>query len=193
MHKKRFRSPIDASRSLKCADSKTLKEIKNKHSLISLSEVPDSLLMWAHYASAHEGIIIVYEFDDSAIKKGDYLNPVKVRYANERPSVTEADILRFASRSVAIQDSDVSDRVFRSIWLTKSIEWEYEKEWRVINHKTIGYTKVESLKPVGIILGYGLSRELRAKISDQVAGALFINKIDLDKKKFSLTIKEAQA
>ncbi|MBU3030835.1 DUF2971 domain-containing protein [Paracoccus sp. XHP0099] len=131
---------------------------------------------------------MVYEFDDSAIQRGDFLNPVRVRYAEERPLIAETDILRFGSRLSVIKDSEVSDRVFKSIWLTKSVEWSYEREWRIINHRASGYVRVESLKPVEIICGCGIAKDLREKIISTVSDTISVKQVILDKERFALKL-----
>jgi hypothetical protein len=77
-------------------------------------ERPDNLLMWAHYADAHKGVCL--EFDTS-----DWLFQVaaKVNYSTAYPTVDTAN--------------QSPQGLASTIFLTKSVEWEYEQEWRIIS------------------------------------------------------------
>lgn len=113
--KRSFGSPVALANKLKKTTEKIFRKIRIEHSLICLSAVSDSLLMWAHYGCGHNGVVFEYEFDPSAIKTGDPLNPVRVRYASTRPEVSEVDLMRFSSRSPGVRDEAVSDRVFEAM------------------------------------------------------------------------------
>lgn len=85
--------------------------------LLSLSEVRDSLLMWAHYAAAHTGFVIGFESPEKILAvESPHRHIAKVTYAAERPSkITFEEI--------------TNDELL----LTKSKEWEYEQEWRILD------------------------------------------------------------
>ena len=87
--------------------------------ILCLSELDDSLLMWAHYADSHAGMVL--EFDESHSffnqRRGDsdefgFLR--QVTYSRERPSLHMIE----SEATVA--------------FLTKSYEWAYEQEWRML-------------------------------------------------------------
>lgn len=87
--------------------------------VLCLTEFPDNLLMWAHYAGAHAGFVV--EFDPSHsffnqqrsdVDELRYLRPII--YSSERPILTLS-----TARDI-------------STLLTKSTHWEYEKEWRMM-------------------------------------------------------------
>ena len=87
--------------------------------VLCLSSIPDSLLMWAHYADAHRGFVLQFDetspFFDSRITDLDELRHLhRVKYSATRPSLTL---------------SEVEDA---SAFLTKGMEWAYEAEWRMI-------------------------------------------------------------
>ncbi|EHS1090821.1 DUF2971 domain-containing protein [Vibrio cholerae] len=98
-------------------------QIKNYVSsagILSLSSSPENLLLWAHYADDHKGICIEFER-----KLGNDLAnesfTQKVKYAASYPSFNKYAFIKKNGHSV----------VNRILW-TKSPEWEYEQEWRVI-------------------------------------------------------------
>ncbi len=86
----------------------------NLHGLgvLSLSEVNDHPLMWAHYANRHTGFCIEYKRTNT----NDLADAKPVSYSSDYPAV---DLFRMDLH----QQSELS--VF-----TKDIHWEYEKEWR---------------------------------------------------------------
>jgi hypothetical protein len=87
--------------------------------VVSFTEESKSLLMWAHYADKHRGFVIEFAPDhpwfDRRIRPDDeFCWLCRVRYQRERAAL------------VATQTSG------EDVYLTKSADWEYEKEWRVL-------------------------------------------------------------
>ena len=83
-----------------------------------LCETKDSLLMWAHYAKSHTGFVI--EFDTSSpffnrmrTDKDENYHLRRVLYRSRRPS------------------GHVIDFDGTELFLVKSDDWAYEKEWRI--------------------------------------------------------------
>ena len=96
--------------------------------ILCLSEYPGNLLMWAHYAKDHTGVVIelkcIPELDTSLLAAR------KVYYKDKPPVIAELnDYLRYLTG----QSSKIDDRnaLFYELFLTKSSEWVYEDEWRV--------------------------------------------------------------
>lgn len=88
--------------------------------ILSLTEKHDNLLMWAHYAENHKGIVIGFDGENGFFHhqrtKDDECNYIrKVTYSEERPAIQLTTI------------EDMAD-----IFLIKSKEWEYEQEWRML-------------------------------------------------------------
>ncbi|MDP5241315.1 DUF2971 domain-containing protein [Uliginosibacterium sp. 31-16] len=83
--------------------------------LLSLSELPDSPLMWAHYADMHRGVCL--EFDTS---KWLFQLAFDVRYQEQYPFVDTAN-------------QDYSE-MHRMVACTKATYWDYEKEWRIVSY-----------------------------------------------------------
>jgi hypothetical protein len=87
--------------------------------ILSLTEKPDNLLMWSHYAASHEGFVIGFDstheyFNQRESEKKEFRHLRKVEYRSMRPSMPLA----------ALDGID--------IFLVKSVDWEYEQEWRII-------------------------------------------------------------
>lgn len=111
--------------------------------VLCLSEVNDSILMWSHYADCHRGLCLVYETSNPF-----FFNAQPVRYQRERPRVNPI----FQSNEEMLENA-----IF-----TKSSEWAYEKEWRILHYQQ-GKGERQS-PPVclkAIILGVAMSGDDR--------------------------------
>jgi hypothetical protein len=94
--------------------------ILNKNvGIMCLSEVPDSILMWGHYTDAHRGFVVGFDSDHkffstrrSEQDEFGFLRPVT--YQRERPKVV------------------LSDTTSPAWFSTKSDQWAYEREWRML-------------------------------------------------------------
>lgn len=87
--------------------------------ILCLTESPDNLLMWAHYADAHRGFVVEFDSDASFFDQrrgpGDEFRHLrKVTYSDLRPSLVFSEIKSF------------------SPFITKGSEWSYEAEWRMM-------------------------------------------------------------
>ncbi len=91
--------------------------------ILSLTQEPDSIPMWAHYAATHTGFVMAFDTAGTlfkgAIESGKLL---PVTYLSERVSLT---------RGLPGQPWVRPETIFR----TKSGEWEYEQEWRWIENE----------------------------------------------------------
>lgn len=121
-------------------------EIK-KYGVLCLSKVPNHILMWSHYTNGHKGFCLVFQIKAFVFEPSpDNHLLVKVDYNREYPNVPI---------SVGPEVGDL-DMIFR----TKSPDWKYEEEWRVVwaggARKSLVYPE-GSL--VGVILGCRMSME----------------------------------
>lgn len=110
--------------------------INDRVGVLSLSEDPESTLMWGHYAAGFTGAVIEFDAEhdffsdkDSTPTEANIL--AKVSYSSSRPTLTAKFLksLNFGEnpsiwRSLLYQK--------QSLFLTKSVAWSYEKEWRCI-------------------------------------------------------------
>ncbi len=97
-----------------------MQEVVEDTGILSLSENSRSLLMWAHYSDGHRGFCM--EFDPVTIfPEGQYENPplpVRVEYKLDYLNVNIF--------------TGLPEQLYSFLFLTKSRDWEYEREWRVI-------------------------------------------------------------
>lgn len=91
--------------------------ISKDRGLLCLSEMPDSILMWSHYAKNHSGFVVGFDTDAGFfhIHEEGFLF-IRVVYSDVRPGF---------SRNA---DLDPEAEPF----FVKSSDWKYEKEWRVV-------------------------------------------------------------
>jgi tetratricopeptide (TPR) repeat protein len=92
-------------------------QVGDRLGVLSLTERPDNLLMWAHYAGQHTGFLIELDgrhefFDQAGASNELHWCLLPVSYAHERPAVGWT--------------------AYERALLAKSLEWEYEQEWRMI-------------------------------------------------------------
>ena len=93
-----------------------LKSFQPDFRVACFTENSESLLMWSHYANCHEGFCIEYGFKDSNERK----KLLPVLYSESRHKIPLQRLLE--------------NRVAQYLSITsKSDEWKYEKEWRIID------------------------------------------------------------
>lgn len=82
-----------------------------------LSETPDNILMWGHYARKFTGIVVRFR-----VSYSDWGNDLKkVEYNDDRIYLNEFD-----TSVIGLTNDE------RRLLTRKSKQWEYEKEWRYI-------------------------------------------------------------
>jgi hypothetical protein len=95
---------------------KTRTKTINSYGLLALSENFDSILMWTHYANSHTGIVLCLDL----LEDPDFfISPLKVNYQKTYNPVN------FFSRETDLD-------YVKKIIATKSKEWEYEQEIRIV-------------------------------------------------------------
>lgn len=87
--------------------------------LLCFSENWTDLIMWAHYADAHKGLCLGFDVSGLPV--------LKVNYREKQPLV-DRDIARL--RNYPATHDDNSEDLPLHFFLTKSKDWQYEKEWR---------------------------------------------------------------
>ncbi|UPT57089.1 DUF2971 domain-containing protein [Dickeya zeae] len=113
--------------------------------IISLSESYNNPLMWAHYASEHKGMVVEFDFNESFFEDSILTNngkssrfgpnifgscyeyPEKVDYQRELPDFSRSEL----SAPDSINEHHWN-KFFKAILFTKSIDWIYEQEQRIV-------------------------------------------------------------
>lgn len=114
-----------------------IEEIRDIAFLKSFSEEKSSLLMWAHYADNYSGMCVEYDFSKLSETLLFHLYPVYYslkRSTNrhlERAIVEHKDLKRMNEENCYPNDCDFIKDIM-SLFLSKSMSWSYEKEWRIL-------------------------------------------------------------
>lgn len=127
--------------------------VENKLGVVSFAAVLDNLLLWAHYASGHSGICI--QFSASELAHGEFFgNILPVEYEIELPVVS------------FYRDNQIQQ--VRKHLLTKSRDWAYEYEWRIIvkNRQEQPYYSFDPKLVTAVYLGCQMSLEKRALVQE---------------------------
>ena len=93
--------------------------------VVSLSTDALNILMWSHYADFHRGFVLEFRIPVMGHREDvplavDRLLPNPVSYSKERPHIK--------------MGAEAPHDLVNKCLLTKSTDWEYEKEERVIDH-----------------------------------------------------------
>jgi len=109
-----------------------------------LSEIPDDILMWAHYSDCHKGICIKFKAD---LEFSLFWESLKVTYQDSYASVN-------------VMAMNESSQFFNAL-ATKSSHWKYEQERRIVKllaEGGPGYHKFSPSLLSGVILGALISK-----------------------------------
>ena len=131
-------------------------------------------LMWSHYANQWKGVrfgfSLLYdihnEIDFKLLTTPYILEPI--RYSDKRPTLD-------LSQMTTLENDPVYIYFFRKALITKSLEWSYESEWRLmvdrtravvkfVNNKEMSFWKFHPLLLKSIDLGPGVDKEDENKL-----------------------------
>lgn len=118
-----------------------IKKLVSKFGVVCYSSFYDRKLLWAHYADSHKGMCLVFEMPKDYIDFG----VVKVEYSKVIPNAY-----------FDVNNTDNWSNLIKIV-KTKSIEWEYEQEYRQVLMEKKVYQDYPG-KLVEIIFGSQTSR-----------------------------------
>lgn len=130
-------------------------QLMEKLFVLCLAQSWNSHLMWAHYAGDHRGFAICYrsELIETLKRLDGYIGDGNVNYSNSVPQ------LRWFS---CLHSEMISEIV-----ATKSSDWAYEKEYRILVHDELKekavFETIDATLISGVILGARVSPALREK------------------------------
>ena len=96
----------------------SLRAHMQKIGVLCLSETPEEILMWSHYAEYHKGFCIEFMIDDTCLL-GRLAQPVK--YTEIYPSLSLKNL-----------PADAEESFIDVCVYTKAKQWSYEREWRAL-------------------------------------------------------------
>lgn len=155
--------------------NKAVNDLAESIGIFSLSELPDHILMWSHYADSHRGVCLRF-----SSRIAYFENAQKVIYQLERPV---ANLI--LDKPMVFQNKAA---------LYKADMWNYEKEWRIIDHSIPGWG-VHQFPPEaldGVIFGAKTSEADKALIREWAAERKLSTEIlqaRIDKDSFRLKIE----
>ena len=142
----------------------TFDELRNTMGVSCLSESDNSLLMWAHYANNHRGMCV--EYDLLGINSALKFTAVPVIYSQERACFNFIKLESMQNEAMSL---------FIHSLTSKSLEWSYEKEWRIIrDQESCGNqwdtnrkgALLEMIRPSSIILGCAAEQEFEKEVRE---------------------------
>jgi len=134
---------------------------------VCLSSNPANLLMWSHYADEHQGFVFALDastWDPRSIAKVEY-SPRRASIPNKKP--TEADV--------------------RPLVTTKSTDWSYEQEyrilcketeWQTLDSRRVGYLDITPIQIKWICAGIR-SRDDKVRILSRLAEEKHVTNPDI--------------
>lgn len=190
----------------------SLKSLKQSSLVACLSEDYSSILMWSHYADNHRGFALNYDFNErfsieteiAGIKATEFADKkiFPVRYSNQRYDATyyvEFHFIENHFRQLGIDfKQPFFDKLFYyKILMFKSLDWSYEKEWRIIKQTNLNYVDnkpniefIDNITPKEILLGTNVSEEYKKKlknISKEKNIPIYQMKLETFNKEYKLT------
>lgn len=147
-----------------------------------------SLLMWSHYADHHRGVILEFESDGPP----SLLRGVRqVRYVDDFPH--EDDLEESAASNLGRpRKPERAQEILDQMLFTKSTEWSYEAEWRVLlsaSEELVSYRAFPDKSLVSIHVGCRCDRDAAwelALVAKKLNPALEVYSRSLDPTGFRL-------
>lgn len=152
--------------------------LNNKFRVVSLTENFNDILMWAHYANSHKGIMIEYDYFDFINNRETILLPV--RYKENRVTLNEDVIEKLIKEDEKLSDKVVN--IFIEGLTTKNSKWSIESEWRSIicsDKLSVEKRKIHSPPISAIYLGNGIPQIVQESIIKILRSSKICNDIPI--------------
>jgi Protein of unknown function (DUF2971) len=98
--------------------------------ILCLSESPNHIAMWYHYANAYRGVALEFRCVDSL--DSAWLAARPVAYSTTKPEIYTA---RGWAKTLMLQVEHGVRRLFDIAAYSKATDWSYEHEWRITTFK----------------------------------------------------------
>ena len=144
-----------------------MQKTANRFRAACFAQTPYSMLMWSHYAKYHQGFCIEYETPEYSDDNADiYHNLFPVIYTDTRTPLTE---LSLSWNSTGTLTNENLWDFYKYCLLSKSLDWKYQQEWRLIScdtHITDENYNCKFFKIKRVYLGNKMSAKDRLEIID---------------------------
>ena len=163
-------------------------QAESQRHIACFSEHNNSSLMWGHYANGHHGFCLEYDF--KSILKPCQQDCTDIRGCNNfmiTPSIApviysksrfdatshlltviQANLMAKANAPMELYYGDTL--LTSKCLITKSLDWDYEKEWRLFSRPSIesvaNHKVIFSLKPTAVYIGRRSSTEQAQKLNE---------------------------
>lgn len=115
-------------------------QFSRKYVILSLTRQPLNALMWAHYGSSHQGVVIGVDVEEAGLTDSSTsVIPAQygeIIYTATKPAglnISSVDELMNIGNSFVKFNNDFYNLLKRA-FLYKSVEWAYEEEVRVVKN-----------------------------------------------------------
>lgn len=135
-----------------------------------LCEIPNDILMWSHYGDQHKGFCVGYNRTENNILGKDFVDSIVERHQLSGFEISEPRT-KPVIYSISYPEINFSE-IFESgvgldkLWLTKSIHWSYEKEWRIVIPSWANKAIPMDAEITSIVFGLRMPKEHRNEIID---------------------------
>jgi len=99
------------------------KRVYSQIGILCLTERPDDILMWSHYAENHTGFVIGFDTE-----KTDFFK----HKLHEPGEIGELRRVNYSDKRPAVQFPYTEESPDVDIFFTKNKDWEYQAEWRIV-------------------------------------------------------------
>lgn len=101
--------------------------------ILCLAESPRHVAMWHHYADCYRGVVLGLRCNDDT--DNFLLVAEPIHYLKEKPAVyTDAGLAKL----LCLNGMAAAGETIRLATYTKSDDWSYEKEWRIVSYADEG-------------------------------------------------------
>jgi len=162
---------------------KALKDFRDKFvpniGICCFSQTEDILLMWSHYANKHKGICLKFDMDKD---EPFFKIPIKVDYLEKPPSFD------------FIHNRENVGKTAQLFVGTKSIDWKYENEIRIVKYKQAfdsfrGKINFNKSSLIEMIFGYKIEKQTITNLMTLMKGIGYdcsFSRVNLKKNEFGL-------
>lgn len=147
---------------------------KRTATISCFSETIKSVTMWSHYADYHKGFVLEYDLRPTLSNGIPNVGIYPVIYNDKRYDGTQYILWEFL-RMLGVKLPNPDTLSYIKCALHKSSQWEYEKEWRLIDSNLrdniISENKTwVSLKPTAIYYGTNISSDNKNRLHSIAQG-----------------------
>jgi hypothetical protein len=140
-----------------------VKEVGHEQGVLCLSSDPKNVMMWAHYADNHEGLVLRFDTRHMGDQASGELRCLQVEYGLSFPQLPD-----YLAALRAFKNGDM--RAFARLYFCrKSWDWKYEKEWRFFAGKPDSFVEFEPPMLSNIIFGWKMPKSTRQLVTTWVS------------------------